>query len=541
MSKKLNNFMNLIRKEKDSGFGLTEAVVSIGVLAILVTGLISQQRLSSKGITTVASETEINNVTKRVFSEVGLLSVCSLSENFGGQYVERSSITSLQNTAGALTTSNTIIKVGDVFGSGNGQIEVTGIKSAFRESSSLSPNEMYLTLSFRKKEGNIISGVLSKFTTRSVEREIPLNILTDGASPARVTNCYGNYDLIVKTAVELSCVGNGAKYDPTVNLPYGECQHVNTAITCPAGQYIKRVVAPPGASANAKGTATVSYVCASLENACPNNYFVTGFNSDGSVQCALVYKECGPNKILFKTSSGAYVCTDINCPSLQAFNGTFNAATGAANCVNIPVSGCGTGYATSYNTDGSVTCNTATVNSSGCGVGQRVTGIGLDGNVTCADWFQLPASCPPGYAIDGVDASGYRTCKYIQRPLACDGTRASHNYQDCTNAGGTIEYKGTGNSMCRFNLATCPAGWSRCYSFGHQTTNACFDASNTGYCDGNRTWRYAVPPGGDGNWQNNGQGSTGCILWSGYPNTSHACYASTYATIYSNQTSVGCY
>nr|BDT30083.1 type II secretion system GspH family protein [Bacteriovorax sp. HI3] len=524
---------------KSSGFGLVETAVSVGIIGVIVWGLISQQRLSTKGILNSSSETEINNVTKRVFGEVGLLSVCSLPENFGNKAVART-LTSLQNTSGALTTANTIIKVGDIYGKGAGQVQISKLESYYRTGETGSQTEMVLAIYFQKNDQNL----LSKFTTPAVKREIPLNIIVDTAvTPNVVTSCYGNYDLIVKTAIELACVGRGAFYDATVNLPYGECKHnhTNTVNPCTNGMFLKRMDSPAtGAVGSEKASGAVTYTCASLENACPNNKFITGFNSDGSVICDLAYKECAPGSILYKLASGQFVCSTLNCPGVTAFSGKFDPTTGVPICNRIPTAKtCDPGnFANIYNTDGSVECNSATVMAWTCKLNEFVSGIGADGYPICTPFIQLPASCPGGQAISGVNSDGSIRCKPIQRQLSCNGATPAgangyHTYAQC----GTVKNPGTASSHCEFSGSTCPAGWTRCNLNGYQTAVSCLDTSNTYYCDGYRQWRTAGTTG----YQDANVASTTCYQQTGAPNTNKACSLVATHTITSQQNTVGCF
>lgn len=534
--------LEFLNKIKQSGFGIAETMVSIAILGVVTVGIISQQRLSVKSSMSVASEAEINNTVKRIISELSTNSVCSLSENFGGQVISSTvNYTSLQRTSGALTATNKILVVDEDIGTGMGQIVVSKITT--RAKSPTNNDEMILELSFKKKE----SSLLQKFTQRAVTREIPFNVVLDASN--KIAACFGNYDLVVKTAIELSCVGKGAQYIATNSPPYGECHHVNVAKACPVGQALKKIVVATDPSDPTITTGPVDYVCGSIETTCPVNYFVTGFKADGNVICNLAYRECNDGEVIVKNAAGDLICGKINCSGVNAFAG-FD-STGTAICTSIPTStACGTNnFPDKVNPDGSVVCNSAPVLAKNCAVNERVQGIGADGIPVCVPFVNLPKNCSPG-AVDGVDASGNITCKPIARPINCGSGQTLHSYAQCrAAAGGTGVVVGPGGaavgtgsvSVCKFSGTICPGGWNRCNLYGNQSTNSCFDTSNTYYCDANRTWRSAVPFGGNTLWQNNNQSPASCITWSGYPNTSHACYASVYATINSNQDTVGCY
>ena len=522
-----NKPWNLIRKHLQSGVGIAEVMVSVAVLGIVIVGLISQQRLSVKSSQGNYSDNEINNITKKVTSEIGVQSICSLTENLGGK-VPGASLTRLQRAAGAATAANTILAVNGEYGQGQGQVLVSNI-----ETRANGPNELILILSFRKKE----SGIVGKFMARTVKREIPLSVVIVSGT---IAACYGNYDLIIKTAVELACLGSGAVYDPNANLPYGTCTRQSTpALACPAGQVLTKV------DPTTSKVTGVDYTCKGLAQACTDpDEIVIGFNTDGTPKCGMAYKPCNAGEVLVKNSSGVLVCTQINCEAdypITAFNGF--SASGGQICRQIPgPTTCGgTNFASQLNTDGSVSCNTAYVQAGGCAPGEFIQGINSAGAINCVKWINLPAWCGAGTAIDGVDANGNVTCKTIRRALACDGTQNNHSYNDCRNSGGSIYGAGGGNSHCIFSGASCPGGWNRCYSFGSQVDNSCLDTSNTYYCDGNRSWRTAYAPGGNWAYNNSGQPSATCYQWTGFPNTSYACYAYAVQTIYTTQTQVGCY
>lgn len=507
------------RISTNRGFGLAEAMISVAVVGLISTIVVSQQKLAAKSAYNVASDTEINNLTNKVVAEIGDQQTCT--SNFGG-FAFAKSYTKLTNKAGG-----DLIVTTQKYGNSIGEITVNSIKTELKAAGNF--NEMVLVIAYRKKEGGSI------FSSRDVVREVVLNTVSlDGGTT--VNSCYANFDLVIKTAIQLSCQGNTAYYDANQNSPYGACVHISEVKTCPAGQFLKTVFT--GANKD------IQYTCATIDTACSNpKEFVTAFNADGTVTCGPIVKACPAGSVITTNAVGAQVCTVLDCTGISpisAFNGF--TAGGAVICSQITsLKNCGTdNFATQVNTDGSITCSVQAVSGSSCPVGQRIQGITSTGTINCVPFMNLPMDCGAGNAITGINSSGNPTCAPINRPLSCYGAGGGHTYNSCTGAGGSITNAYSSGSMCTFNGASCPGGWSRCQSWGTQTTSSCSD-TGTGGCGA--TIRYATPFGGNGAFQNNGQNSVTCYNWTAtWPyGGSYTCSASANSSATSNQTSVGCY
>lgn len=530
MKKRPGKYLNFFVKSGQGGFGLIESVTAMALLGVILVGVISQERLSTKGSLDVASETEVNNIMKKVTVELGLPDNCA--ENFANTNPDGVSHSLLKRKN---TPANNILTLGEVKNDNVGNaaiVEVTDIVTTKK-----SANEMLVTLSFRKRT----SSLTEKFMSRKIKREFVLNtVMKPAPDDNQVAACYGSYDLLVKTAIELSCKGRGAWFIETNSPPYGECHHINQDEVCGPGQYLKEVKVDETAG---KVSGPLRYVCGTLNTTpCSGGNFITGFKSDGTYECGPAFEGCPAGHVIVKNNSGQLVCTEINCPSTHAFAG-FN-TDGSARCESRPNLGsCGIGnFATTVNPDGSKTCNAAPIFYRNCPSYQRVVGVDSTGNPVCASFVTTPYSCPAGQAIDGVDSAGNPTCKVYSKPLLCNGSQTAHSYKDCEAIPGAwVAFRNSTRSQCRIPGPSCPGGWTRCDLNGEQATAACTDTSNTYYCDGNRATRYAVPANG-GVFENYGQNSTTCVHWSGYPNTGHACYVSyPYGPTYTTQTSVGCY
>ncbi|MGZ3787089.1 MAG: type II secretion system protein [Bacteriovorax sp.] len=528
--------VNSTRISTNRGFGLVEAMISVAVIGLITVAVISQQRMAAKSSFNVASDTEINNLTNKVIAEISDQGTCSrVLSGSAGNYVGNfggapfvNSYTKLIGRGG-----NDLIVQGATYGSSLGQVIVDSISTRLKPSTSgVDTNEIILTLAFRRKEGG---GTV--FSSNDVKREIALNIITlDGTT---ISSCYGNFDLVIKTAIQLSCQGNSSFYDANQNIPYGACVHKNQTTTCPAGQFLKIVDTDPT-------TKEIQYTCVDVHNYCTGaNQFIKSFNSDGTITCdSVLIETCAPGQVIVKNSAGVQVCTTIDCRGISpisAFAG-FQASGGQVCNQITSLKNCGTdNFATKVNTDGSITCAQQAVSGGSCPVGKRIQGITAAGTIDCQFFINLPMDCGPGNGVTGIDANGDRTCAQVNRPLACNAGWALHTYKQCSAWGGTITNPYTPNSMCTFNSASCPGGWFRCESWGTQTTNSCTD-SGTSLCA--QPTRYAVPSWGSGVFQNTTQTSVDCYTWTATTGPYFSpiyCAPHYWYTVYSNQTQVGCF
>ena len=539
-----------IKKTLNAGFGIAEAMISLGILGVVIVGLVSQQRLSVKGSVNASSDTEINNIVKRVTTEIGMQSICSLPKGgaapLTGNFKDRTfadpemaDLPKLVRGMGGTAAEIIIAKDGE-YGSGQGIVVVERISARLNPDNN---HEMLLTIKFKKKVDKTDANILKRFTAVGIEKEIPITVVMKASTPTEIEACYASYDLIVKSAVELACQGPGANYRADLNPPYGECHHQTTDIECPAGQYLKTIAATE--------TTPITYTCASFNRTCPvPGEFITEFRADGSVTCGKAFLECLPGQVLVKNGAGVLVCTTIDCTTpatpVKAFSG-FD-ANGIPKCNEIPTDqNCGsTNFATQVNNDGSVVCNKAVVQTGGCNLGEFVSGINSAGAVICTPWIRLNNGCNAGYAVSGVDGAGNIQCKPIRRPLACGGG-SGHSYAECRALGGTIRDIYTNNSHCELLGNSCAAyGWSRCGSWGKQVTQSCNHNTNTFYCAGTNYAPAFQPLGygpyaADNAYLNSAQGAVWCINNYGYPLTGHACYAGNSYVLTSAQTTVGCY
>lgn len=525
----LKNLTGFSSKSLEKGFSLAEAMVATAILGIVITATISQLRLSSKSATEMAGDAEINSVTNKIISAIGTTSVCRA--NFGGK-VQNATYTFIVDSNG-----DHLIDKGSSAGS-SGTIKVSDI-----ETKKISDNEMVLVLSFQKKR----FGVTTFFG--GPKREIPINTILSTVSPTLIEDCFANYDLVIRTAIQQSCEGNSSYYNANTNLPYGACEHnvisptttltKTTPIQCGPGQFLKAV----------RGTidgGPIVYTCGKFTEDCPAGQAVVGFNAAGVVQCQYIFKTCAPGEVIMKVG-GQHVCKKLDCgPSTQLTLSAFRGFDVSGNLLCTPITTaaqCPNGqYATQITSDGTVTCSTSPFAGGSCGIGQYITGINASGGVICTTYIQVPFTCPPGggalgQAITGVKDDGTPDCEPINSVLKCGGTTKTYN--DCVNAGGLVQ---TGaNSHCKFNGPTCPGGWTRCSSIGSQWEVSCRDTSNTFYCNQWIQNRGIAPWYGNGPYQDQGQRSVSCSTWVGTPGTQGRCdeYVNT-NTVWTRQDNVGC-
>lgn len=512
-------------KHGQAGFSLLEVMVSMAIIGVLVAAVISQLRSSYTDSLNSGADTEINNITNKIISEIGDRATCVA--NFKNNPQVKSDYTFLKDISGTH-----ILDINVPITAGNGQVIISKIET--RALSPASDNEMILVLSFQKK-------INESFFKSAIKREIPINTIMNLGV---IDYCFANFDLLVKTAVRASCNGNSAKLDETQNLPYGLCIHKNIDRTCPLGQFMSAV--------GTDGSQAVFFTCTDITTGCPAGQFVTGYNTAGAPTCSIALPSCTPGQLLVKTAVG-YSCTEINCTDAPPYNtmpyafGGFS-ATGAANCHQINTSqNCGIdNFATTVDPIQGMVCNQPAIVSKVCPAGQRIQGVDAAGNVSCVPFINLPFDCGASAAVSGVDAAGNVICRPLDRPVSCDGSRSVHSYSQCTGAGGAIQNVGTSTSSCKFSGANCPPGWTRCGNWGVQTTNSCTD-TGTYFCSTVMVTRYATPTSFA--FSDFTQTTNACRDWKGAvgsgdlssPNYRQCVVNFTYPVIYSTQTEVGCY
>lgn len=551
------------------GFGLTEVMVSTAILGVIIYAAISQQKLASKNAETIHADTTVNDVMRRLITEINDQGTCEA--NFKSQS-QSNTYTSLVNTSGTA-----IVAVGADYGRSydtaatgandpkttSGEIRLKQIRTL--PTSPASNNVMLLRLTFTRKNKNI-NALYDMINGRDISRDIPINTVM---SSGTISTCFGDFNLLARSAIEASCQNDtaltgGQKFasiyqapgtltpaSDNALFPYGRCVHQNIdpTATCGTGKILRKV----DTDAN---NATI-YECADISSACPAGQVITAYKTDGTVECNVVFNtnkvtasSCSPGQVLVKNSSGQIVCTTIDCSGLlpiSAFAGFL--PSGAAHCAPITtLRNCGTdNYATDIQADGTITCSSAQLTGISCSANAQMRGVDSNGNAYCEN-FLNPFMCPAGQALKSIDANGNATCAVVHKPLGCSAGYTAHSDVDCLTAPGNqgIAYQNTAAAHCIFGGDTCPSGWSRCNLNGNQYTNSCTDTSETYYCG--VSTRYAYPGNNStivsGSYINAGKGSVQCVQWTSSPLSGHSCWPNPYAyppVTFSIQATVGCY
>lgn len=513
--KKLTGFSS---KSLEKGFSLAEVMVATAILGIVITATVSQLQLSSKSAVDMAADAEINNVTNKVITAIGTINLCR--KNFGGKpqnntydFIKDLDETSLIEKGGSVGTSNKEIKILNI------------------ETKRVSDYEMTLILSFQKKRFGVDNLFLS-----GPKREIPINTILDGSS--LIQDCFANYDLVIRTAIQQSCKGLAARYNPNANPPYGQCEHEVKPLTCTnPGEFLNTSITSNGA---------IEFTCGKLTNDCEEGKGIVGFDAAGKPKCEYIFPTCNVGEVIVKFG-GAHICKKLDCSwttNLSAFNG-FDPVTGDIICKDITTSKpCGNGqFVTNIDSVGTVTCSNAPFQGGTCGIGKYISGINSDGSLRCLTFIKVPFDCPagpPAQAITGVKTDGTPDCEPINSTLKCGGGTRTVNA--CREAGGL--FQPGANSHCKFtNRSTCPAPWQQCN--GYRTLNAvtCRDTSNTFYCDEWKQFRTTSPIAPSGQYADQPMPApVTCHHWVGSPGTYGRC-DDTIVTgpTYVTQNEIGCY
>jgi prepilin-type N-terminal cleavage/methylation domain-containing protein len=449
------------------GFSLVEIMVAISLIGVLAVAVLNQSKLAVDAKRSSNQQVVISRLTNVLGVELSKQETCSLAANFKGKNVTRTFAAGESIYAANGTTA--LVTVGGKYGrkdaSGNQNaasdveaVQVTGISTS---PSASDTNQMILEIRFSKQTtGFTIFG-------RPLVITIPLTIIRNSVSTNLIEYCYNDITNSIASAIRLSCQGNTSYYDPTINQPYGACVHAVDSVACPANQFIRRIEYDANAGQN-----TIKKYCAGLNVTCPTGQVLTGFNADGTVNCAYPFPSCAPGQLMIKSSSGQYICLNSNsgCTGLNAVK-SFN-ADGTVSCARFyPPNSCG-GLVRAISPDG-ITCasNYKTVT---CPNGQWVKSFDSTGQGICGKFYEYPQSCAGGYGATGIDSNGNLTCQPLRRTLMCNGTRSNRTYTDCTNAGGVVYNYGTMNAYCHFNADGCGA-FTACLDYRRRGAASCWD------------------------------------------------------------------
>lgn len=475
--------MNFMRSLKQQGFTLAEIMVTIAVLGVLSMIVINQSQLLGSSKRDANERAIINAIYDKLSIELARQQTCaaSPSTNFYGKLINNPDVTFPITDS----TGTTIITKGGVYGVQSGAVVTANAASSqngvtvnlIKTYPGATTSEMTLEVRFGKKTD--FTGALSTLFRGEQRIYLKLNVIPDPLSPTLVKYCFNDATSSVTAAIRSTCVGNGGTFEePTVTPPYGRCVYEDTAQTCPAGKYISKVQMTNG---------KIVTTCSALTSTCSTaGQVVYSYNTNGTPNCDWPLPKCGPGKIIVKSSSGPYVCsnTDTGCSGLYAIQ-SFN-TDGTVQCQPYySYMTCGSGYVTAVG-PGTISCSSGAVNPVTCGAGQFISGTNSNNQPVCSNYINLGATCPAGQAATGFDSNGNIVCAVMERRLSCNGSYSPGNlkFSACTSAGGVVQNRDGGtNSFCRLTGSSCATfGMTACLTWGNSggvsSTTSCTDTDS---------------------------------------------------------------
>lgn len=370
----------------------------------------SGQQTAIKTIGEFKAKTEVDQLIQVLTSNLSRVDICT--QNFAGKTISQTSITEITDVA--KPTPNKIISRMSPYGQ---EIIIDEISSELNVAKNVAGagtggTQMQLRVKYRP---NLKGTATENFV-------IPINVFTvDGTKTASsvIKNCFSDVRAMLEIAVRNACDTNNSVYTAGSGSTLGTCnadfQVQNAAAAaisptgsnyfCPAGQFLQKV---------AQGSTSPTWVfrCVTVPTGSCNAWqYIESFDpTTGAVVCKDVRNltTWAAGSGIMVVQAGVYKLITPTCPAGQVMQSISTAGT--ANCVdpklnyacpvnqyviNIdhttkqPVCGnvvtptaCPAGsFVTALNSDGSVTCRTA---SSACGGGQYVSGINASGDVVCA-------------------------------------------------------------------------------------------------------------------------------------------------------------
>lgn len=459
-----------------NGFTLVELLVTTVLVSILVLAIMNQLQVVGLSKRAAVENLIINRLTDRLAVELSRQETCSSAQNLGGLALTASA-TQIPNLSLVDAVGNPIVEINKKYGFQNGQVvsgnaaslhvvEVSSITTRIDPNDS---NQLDLEISFNKKTG---IGALTNFM-RQNKINLPLTIVKN-SSNTQVDFCYSDITNSIISAIRLSCQGNNSYYDPTSNPPYGSCKHNIDFTNCPAGQFIQRAEIDPTPN-DPLLSGKLKFTCGALP-ACPiSGQFVKQVNLDGSIVCDYPLPNCAVGELIYKSSSGPYMCLGVNtCLGTNAVRRIDS--NGAILCAQyFPPNTCPSGRATYYDpSTGNQTCAPENFKPVTCPAGYYISRFDSTGTAQCTKYITASFNCGFKQGATGVDASGNLICQQLQRRW-CNGTANTHMNSDCP---GTIVNPGP-NQVCKVAGATCPGGWTQCGSWGETATPAnCTDTNS---------------------------------------------------------------
>lgn len=417
--------------KSNSGFTLVETIVAAGVASLI--GFIAYSNLkTSQDIgTKIAVDSEVNYLKNLIISTMSSPIACE--NTFKNATLGLNDLVQIKDKNNVV-----IVKAGDNISSVKKDIlTITKVSSI---ASTNSKNNLIITVEYDLSSNLGKSGIKKLKNAFNVNVTIQLDSTLSTIESCLVDTTMLLREA-VKASCQNDESNKGAQYTAFEDLsaaekltyPYGKCNHdiafvdptsTRTVLsttspgtqtkTCPTGYFLNSVVTP-SVGAN-KGI--TEYSCSRISTApiCPAGSFLKSILADGTATCQsfsdsipLALSAPLPAGSAITLKAGGYRGVDLNCPTVDQVLKRLNPGTGAIECIpKIITKMCPAGeFVSAVDAAGNVSCLTAPTGTS-CPGGQFVMAVTSSGAVSCGS-TTIPGSC--GNGIAGVDAAGNMSCR----------------------------------------------------------------------------------------------------------------------------------
>lgn len=339
---------------KEHGFGLVEVMIAAGMAAALALVVAQQGKEMNRISKTTETNVEVNAFIQDVAYILSDKANCNETIPTGTTFP--SSITNISRIVSGAPV--VVYTAGETYGNNTFTFNsMTVDKDAVT-------NEVYVDLVMEREHG-------FSYGAKQLTKRIPLQTVLDGTGTS-IISCFSDVEAIITSAVQQSCTGNSARYDPVTK----ECVHNVQTSPCGANQILRRIEGVGG---------EIVQVCTTVmpsNTVCGNGEYVKAIDLDGNVTCAPVavsnaacnngqyaihisngqvqcrdIPKCGPQELLRSNSTtGALYCSLVTCNSANQYFAGFD-GVGSPVCKNFPDRTCGQGqYISEVKPDGSTIC-----------------------------------------------------------------------------------------------------------------------------------------------------------------------------------------
>lgn len=272
---------------------------------------------------------------------------------------------------------------------------------------------------------------------RKVKKKIPLKAVVTGG---KIDSCFSDIESMIESAVQQSCRGNSARFDPATK----ECYHDVKTDQCPTGQVLRSIQQLNG---------QIISGCSDVIDAplsCPIGSYFNGISSKGVANCAPleVSNMCGEGQYAYNIQNGTMVCKSIpRCGQRSILRS--NPDSGELRCVQVQCNPTNQ-YLAGFDAAGEAVCKNFP--DKACGQGQYIKEIKPDGTTVCGqvpNHLSLPVV---NYSfVDGYDAGSNTWSRKSLTDIAREMcTMTPNRYWDSYNN----QCKSYGGGM------SCPAGYA---------------------------------------------------------------------------------